>query len=216
MTSIKAVLFDYDDTLVQTRASKYLAIQALARDFYNYELTSEVISKDWGKSFDLLFKNLFGEIDSDHEQVVSRYKSITDNFPMESYPDAVDTVMALIADKHVGVVTSTSRALIMPDLERLGFPVSDFLLIQTCEDTDIHKPNPEVFKPALLTLANHSIAPEEILYVGDSHIDFLAANGAGLKFAGIPREEKAFEKFKTEKITALDSLSALLDSNIIG
>lgn len=47
------------------------------------------------------------------------------------------------------------------------------------EDTLLHKPHPE---PILEALKRMDLKPEDVLYVGDSYFDFLAAGNAGVDF----------------------------------
>ena len=60
-----------------------------------------------------------------------------------------------------------------------------FEYVQTEEDTSHHKPDPQVFLPALHFLQQHQIQPHETLYVGDHLNDMRAATGAGLQFIGV-------------------------------
>ena len=53
-----------------------------------------------------------------------------------------------------------------------------FEAMVTCEDTDIHKPNPE---PILLCLDKMGIRADEALMVGDSPFDIKCANNAAVK-----------------------------------
>ena len=53
--SIKAVLFDLDDTLMQTRNTKVKAIKTLGLRYYNYEIPDELIDKHWETPFFFFF-----------------------------------------------------------------------------------------------------------------------------------------------------------------
>lgn len=48
----------------------------------------------------------------------------------------------------------------------------------SCDDTNVHKPNPE---PILLCLEKLGIAKDEAIMVGDSPFDIKCANNAGVK-----------------------------------
>ena len=61
----KAVLFDYDDTLVRTRLCKYRALQAVGSRYYGIELLDADIDLHWGVAYEALFQNLFGAVEED-------------------------------------------------------------------------------------------------------------------------------------------------------
>lgn len=70
-----------------------------------------------------------------------------------------------------------------------------FFFIQSSYDTNIHKPNPEVFAPALGKLQSKHITLKEVIYIGDALDDYTAATSAGLHFCAIANhtiKEKVF------------------------
>ena len=91
----------------------------------------------------------------------------------------------LSAGLLVGVLTSMNRSTVTSCLNRLEFPIKQFLFIQGGNDTIHYKPNPDVFDPVLSQLIPLGIAPHQALYIGDTPADFYAANGAGLDFIGV-------------------------------
>ena len=77
----------------------------------------------------------------------------------------------------MGIVTSRTRESAQRYMDMFGID-GYFEAMVTCEDTDIHKPNPE---PILLCLEKMGITGEEALMVGDSPFDIKCANNAGVK-----------------------------------
>lgn len=69
------------------------------------------------------------------------------------------------------------------------------------DDTKVHKPNPE---PLLKCLSVLNLKPEDVLYIGDTYSDFLAAKNASIDFGyakwgsfsdfGIENQKFIFEK----------------------
>lgn len=208
----KAFIFDYDDTLVKTRESKFAAIRELSRRVYSHELSDLDILKHWGKPFRQLFSGIFTDIESDVEQIIDNYLKITDEFPMQAYPDAIGAVKALLKTNFVGVVTSSSRSVLLPDLQRCGFPVESFSLLQTSDDSQFHKPDPQVFSSTIEKLNNLNIKPKDVIYVGDSIGDFYAASGAGFNFVGIIRKHISKEVFDSVGADSISTLTELLAS----
>jgi phosphoglycolate phosphatase len=75
------------------------------------------------------------------------------------------------------------------------------------------KPDPEGL---LLAVEKLGVKTEDVLYIGDSYVDAMAAEAAGMKFAGVltgttTREE--FEKYPRESIseTVVEFCRALLE-----
>lgn len=181
----KAVIFDFDDTLVETRLIKWAHHKAVAKKFYNIDLAEETFLKHYGKPFNTLIKELYRDSDT-LENMIAANKSIRNDFLKKVYPESVYVVNTLL-DKgiKVGLLSSTNKNFIMEDLARQGFPVERFAIIQGPEDTSVHKPDPNVFLPSLEKFAQEGIKKREIVYVGDSLMDLEAAHGAGLDFIAV-------------------------------
>jgi FMN phosphatase YigB (HAD superfamily) len=97
----------------------------------------------------------------------------------------------------------------MNDLTMLKFPTDALFYIQACEETTYHKPHPDVFKPILKKLKENNIKKEEVVYVGDSLMDYCAARDAGLQFYGIPGRTTSKETFEHESVQTIASLKDL-------
>jgi phosphoglycolate phosphatase-like HAD superfamily hydrolase len=107
----KAVLFDYDDTLVQTRRCKYRALGALGSRHYSLELTDAGIDRHWGIAYHELFRALFGAVEPDLSLAISRYEALDGEFAMTAYPETRSTLTAL-------PTTSPTRACSRPRRRR--------------------------------------------------------------------------------------------------
>lgn len=209
MTSIKAVLFDLDDTLVQTSKTRYAAVKYAGKKFFNKELSDEMIRDEWGKPFDEFAQNLFGAFDRD--LIRSQYNSVIPLFPNEPYEDSHRVVSNLIERFPTGVVSSGIKDMVYDSLSVVGIPFESFFHIQTAEETTVHKPDPAVFDLVLEKLQNKGILKEEIVYVGDGPHDYLAAKGAGIQFYGISGRTTTKEVFTKTGAQTIDSLSELLE-----
>jgi HAD superfamily hydrolase (TIGR01549 family) len=181
----KAVLFDLDDTLLRTIETCWDHHRAVCREIYGFELTDDELRANWGAPFIKLLPALYRNSDT-YENMLAAERSLAHRFPIVAFDDAL-SVLTKLADTGiaVGIVTSADRHLVERDLENIGFPEERLAVLQTSEDTDVHKPDPAVFEPALAKLATLGIERAEILYVGDSVNDFKAANGAGIDFLGV-------------------------------
>jgi HAD superfamily hydrolase (TIGR01549 family) len=206
----RAVLFDYDDTLVQTRACKYQAIRTLAERYYGASIASVTIDQHWGVPYETLFTRLFAHLDTDVARVIQRYESLNDEFPIVAYDDAIATLEALLTrELAIGVVTSAGQ-IVFAQMAAVGIPFARFSFVQTARDTAYHKPDPRVFAPALAKLEALGIGAERVTYVGDALSDFRAAEGAGLAFVGIHDRTSEASAFAEAGARSVASLTALL------
>lgn len=205
-----AILFDCDDTLVQTKESKFAALRAIARQHYALALSDEQIREHWGIAYEALFRALFGAVEPDVARVIARYEAVNDEYPVEAYPEAVRVLRRLRERFAIGIVTSAGRALAVRQLERIGLHPGELSVFQAADDTPLHKPDPRVFEPALDVLGAKGIPRSAVLYVGDSLRDFQAARGAGLGFCGVLRGTTTAEEFAAAGACHCEDLDALL------
>lgn len=207
---LQAILFDYDDTLVQTKESKFAALRAIAQRHYALALTDEVIREHWGVAYEQLFRALFGAVEADVARVIARYEAVNDEFPIAPHPEVLGVLRRLRQRVVIGIVTSAGRALAARQLEHIGLAPSELAVFQAADDTPLHKPDPRVFEPALGVLAARGISRDAVLYVGDALRDFEAARGAGLDFLGVLRGTTTAREFDAAGARYCDDLEALL------
>lgn len=205
---IKAVIFDYDETLVQTLASRIQAYIELAKEQYQFVLTEEKIRKAFGIPYEDFIRELFGNVDS-VENIISNYEKVTPRFPNKAYSGSIEVVNELLDKYPVGILSGSRRKMLLSDMEKLGYPVQKFFCIQTGEDTKIHKPNPKVFEPILKVTEKMGIKPSEIVYVGDDVKDYEASLGAGVNYIAITNHTTAEEVFSTKNIQYISDFSEL-------
>ena len=84
----------------------------------------------------------------------------------------------------------------MNDLNRLNFPVDRMSVVQGADETEVHKPDPNVFMPILDKLKKQGIEKEDIVYVGDSLSDLKATTAAGIDFIAVTTGLYSQEDFK--------------------
>ncbi len=75
----KAVIFDFDDTLVESRAVKWAQHKTVAKKFYNIELSDEDMRTHWGKPFTELVSVLYKNSDT-FENTHETIRSTRDEF----------------------------------------------------------------------------------------------------------------------------------------
>lgn len=207
----KSILFDFDDTLIKTFETKKEALKELGRQHYNIELDDKIIRSNWGKPIKSLFEALFNDIDN-FDKAIEEYTKIRTGFPTSAYPDTLPTLEKLSKEYLLGIITSNRRDFLKHDFDLTGMDEKLFSIIQTSEECKVHKPEPEVFDYAIDLLAKKGIKRSEVLYIGDTLLDYFAARDAQLKFFGIadrtvPKDE--FDKAGAKTITTLSDLLSL-------
>jgi phosphoglycolate phosphatase len=191
----KAIVFDFDLTLVDSRAGiascHAYAMRELAlpeADRKGAEATAMI-----GLPAQTVFATLFPGSDQ-AEAYVSLYQVRADEIMTAStslLPGARETIEALLAESvRLGIVSTKLRARIEEFLQREGL-FSSFETIIGPEDVPSYKPEPEGL---ILALERLGVTAPEALYVGDTLIDAETARRAGVPFvavlSGFVREEE--------------------------
>jgi 2-phosphoglycolate phosphatase len=169
------VAFDLDGTLVNTLPAMELSWNAILAPVIGRAIPAQEIVGTLGPH---LIEIVRGYEPDDAEALTAalaaHYRSIFLT-TSELYDGIVELVTGL-ADRGValGVVTSMDAGA-RPLLEHLGL-LQHFSTVVTCDDVAHLKPHPE---PVLAVAAGLGVAPAELLVVGDSPVDMVAARAAG-------------------------------------
>jgi len=145
---------------------------------------------------DVLICNLFQDYDT-LENARTKLRAVRDDFFKNAYKDSLSTVNTLIGQGiRVGILSATNKRNLTEDLIRLEFPIDSLVVLQGSDETQVHKPDPDVFLPLIEKLRENSIGREDILYVGDSLDDLKAATAAGIGFIAITTGLYSEEDFR--------------------
>lgn len=198
---IKAVLFDFDDTLVDTFNSKIPPICEYCASVHGVTVTADEVKAIWGRPFWETMKFL-----SKSEQIdTERYLSISEKYPLTPFPESRAVLTTLQSRLDIGIVTSLARPVLLHSLKSLGWGGIHFSTLVTEGDAPGNKPDPRVFDPALASLSG--IQRDEILYIGDALSDAQAASRAGLNFVGVARDSNRQAAFRDAGFQYQTSLS---------
>ncbi|MBM9577834.1 HAD-IA family hydrolase [Leptospira sp. 201903070] len=206
---IKAILFDYDDTLVQTRKIRYGTLKDLAREIFQFELKDSHIDDAWGLPGDDFLRRVYGKFSEDLESLWEVYNSFCERDPNLTFPGVEDFLQKYGSTFHFGILSSSSGRRVLKEMEYFSFSKDSFFAIQTAEDTKVHKPNPKVFLPILEEAKRRELDSSEILYIGDTLGDATASLGAGLRFLGMAHEGHSAKIFQDENLEFVSSFLEL-------
>ncbi len=215
MSKITTILFDFDGTLVNTNDVILASWQHTYRHYTGKEESIEKITECFGEPLLLTMAREFPGVDPEESAEVYR------NFQKENADELVTIfpgIEVMLQDLkakgyRLAIVTSRTRESAQRYLDMFGM-ASYFDDMVSCEDTDIHKPNPE---PILLCMQKLGVSREDCIMIGDSPFDIKCANNAGVlsvlvawRITGRGAAEVADAKWDYEIATPAD-LPALLD-----
>jgi HAD superfamily hydrolase (TIGR01549 family) len=213
MKHYQAIIFDFDDTLVAAGPIKWAHHKAVAKEYFGRDLDDATLAKYWGMPFDPMIELLHNHA-ATAEQLRPAYEATRSRFPKRAFPDAIAAVQSFLRSGYfVGILSAMNRAEVEDDLRHLGFPLDDFIFIQGANDTAIHKPDPNVFTPALTKLAHSKISAENAIYVGDAMSDWAAATGAGLSFIAVTTgftSAGEFDRNNVQNVATVGKVAELL------
>lgn len=180
---IKAVIFDFDDTLVRT---KDLAIERhlKAAKMAGLRLTEKDLLEKYGEPWPDLLYEIFN---TETERFLDVFKSLG---PFRGVSmEGADDVIKEMHSKNIilGVLSSSPKEIlkdrIVKDLSTSG--LFDRNIIISRDDVKKHKPDREAFSAILIYLKSKNISPDQVVYCGDHLADFLAARNSGISFIAV-------------------------------
>jgi pyrophosphatase PpaX len=176
---LKAALFDFDGTLVDTTELIYQSMRHATGEVLGKDLPREILLANVGQPLPRQMEIIDAEC---AEALLESYRLHNEEHHdalIQEFPGVEDSLARLrSAGVKIAVVTSKRRFSVRMALESfpgLGEVVDHFV---TMEDTTEHKPDPEPLLKGLEFLGG--IPPEEAAYVGDSPFDVAAARAAGI------------------------------------
>jgi HAD superfamily hydrolase (TIGR01509 family) len=179
--ALRAVVFDWDGTLVDSAAVSYRCYSRLFESFglpFDREAFARTYSPDWTRTYEALGlpRARWDEADRLWLDLYGREHSAL-------FPAARETLDALATEGFaIGLVTSGDRMRVTAELRDLGLD-SLFRSVVCGGDVKPKKPHPAALLRALDSLGT---PPAHAVYVGDSPEDVLMARAAGVLSVGIP------------------------------
>ena len=176
---INTVLFDFDGTLVNTNDVIIASWQHTYKHYRGREESIEKITACFGEPLLITMAREFpGVAPEESAEVYRQFQQQNAHLLVKIFPGIVDLLKALKeAGYRMGIVTSRTRESALRYMDMFGI-TEYFEAMVTCDDTTVHKPNPE---PILLGLEKMGITKDEAIMIGDSPFDIKCANNAGVK-----------------------------------
>lgn len=177
--SIKAVIFDADGTLLDTREFIYQAFEQSFQSQGHTVPSRALLLQHMGKPLVEIYEALAKEVDADIEKLVARHKELHQGelLPLvagyEGLRDLFDTIHA----RGMRIAVCTNRDAHAKHLFELIGIRDEFDAFVTSDDVLNQKPDPEGIRKIL---GQFAISPEQAVMVGDTEADMGAGKNAGV------------------------------------
>ena len=215
---IKAIVFDFDDTLIHTYENGLANLRLIGKELGLPLPSDSAMRKHWGKSAKDFIRNLWPG--ARIEDFSRKYLSL--NRTMKPYPPVrgVHEILDLLSGEFVlGIVTGGEREVMIRKMISSKIDFKKFSFILTHDEIGKSKSDPGYFDHVLLELKGLGIGRREVLFVGDSVHDWEAARKGGLYFAGVLTGPTTMEDFlgkgleKSMIIPSVTELPLLIKDN---
>jgi pyrophosphatase PpaX len=177
---LKAALFDFDGTLVDTtemiyQGMRHAASTILGRD----DIPRETLLANVGQPLPRQMELIDAERSELLLEAYRQHHEENHDALIQEFPD-VEKSLSRLRSAGVKVAVVTSKRQLSVEMALKNFPDLRYVVDRfvTMEDTTEHKPHPEPLSRGLELLGG--VPKENAAYVGDSPFDVEAARAAGL------------------------------------
>lgn len=184
---IKAIIFDLDGTLVDS-VDYHAEAWVKAFGKYGYDFPFEKLRQQIGKGSDfivgdLLSKDEAKKLHSDIAQYRKEYYQANLLSKVQPFPQVKQLFETIKADGIKIVLASSARNETIAHYQKL-LDIENLIDGATStDDVDRAKPEPDIFEAALAKLPD--ISTEEVIVIGDSPYDAIAANKISVTTIGV-------------------------------
>ncbi len=183
---IRAVLFDFDDTLCLTEETCFYLENEVAQKMGHAPMSRQVHKETWGKPLaDAIALRIPGiNIEAFMENIAYAQELLAAEGKIDIVsPENMELLDKLMNHgKKLGIITSRQLSEAKHLLQE-DHPLASRMEAFYHKDNSTYiKPDPRVFDEVL---KDFGVRPEEVVYVGDAPTDAIAAKGAGLHFIAL-------------------------------
>lgn len=178
---IKAVIFDMDGTLVDSREVILGAFKHVLDEFGG-DYSEEIVSSYVGGLLENTYKNLLPGHEFSKLADLHRSWQVDNKHLLKGFGGLPEFLTSLKASGlKLGIFTSATRS--RTDLALDGLNIRDYFDAVVCAE-DVSKPKPD--KVGVVVLAkNMDVSLDETVLVGDAEFDIMSGKNAGVMTIGI-------------------------------
>ena len=177
---IKVIIFDLDDTLIESRKN-FITTCVKTAEAMGIRRPVEENFIWYGNSWEDFIQKTWPGIDP--LEFDRTYRTFVEKIVYNRFRGVNRTLTILKENYDLYILTKRSRTYLDLRLVQSGIDLSSIKKIFTSEEMAFQKPDPRAFD----VLAPHlgEFNKEQVLYVGDHLGDMQAAQGAGLQFVAV-------------------------------
>lgn len=181
---VKKICFDFDGVLVDSFEQGVSQTQIMAR-YLGYPVpTKDEIGQAWGLVWQEYARKLLPGIQP--QDYLDAYRSCgLEDQVAPAVAGAQSTIGRLKKEYKLSLISNREGTSLRKLFASAGFKSRDFMYIQTASDTCFHKPDSRVFEKVLSLAKDNKIQEEEILYVGDTLVDYEATKKTKIQFCAV-------------------------------
>ncbi|MHA2224392.1 MAG: HAD family hydrolase [Candidatus Hodarchaeales archaeon] len=175
---IECIVFDVDGTIVDNTKLIVQLFQDVVKKYLGKSMSIPDVLALWGPPGDEIFRNIFpsDKLEPAWQEFLQRYYT---SHPTTGFFSKDQFISIRKHVPQIAIFTGKSKKTLEISLEKLGI-TECFDLILTGSDVVRSKPFPDALFQIIATL---NLNKEEILFIGDSHLDVIAGKAAGIKTA---------------------------------
>ena len=199
--AIKAVIFDFDGTIIDTETIWFQVFEELLKEIFNIDLPLEEFAKSIGTTDEAFFQYIEAQtgmkIDEKEINQLARERFLEKRGILEVREGVVEKLEeAKELGYRIGLASSSSREWVEGFLRQFNL-WEYFSVVKTREDVVKVKPDPALYLKALEEM---QVEPHEALAIEDSLNGAMAAIEAGMKCIVIPNQVTSFLTFHEKTI----------------
>ncbi len=209
-SSIRALIFDLDGTLIDSKLDLVHSVNAMLRELQRPELPEELISSYIGNGAPVLVAKALGQNASpaDLDRGLKFFLGYYEEHKMDNtgaYP-GVPEALDQLSSMPMAVLTNKPERISVRILESLGL-AKYFRAVYGGNSFASKKPDPF---GAHIILREFSAQPDEALLIGDSEVDVQTARNAGILAAAVNYGFGVHDRVAHPADIYLDSLGDLV------
>lgn len=179
MDNLKHVSFDFGGVIHDSNDQFITEFLIIGNCLTGMSISRKTVLRNWGCKIDELLEKTFPGVNIvTYFEERHRFKFHEKVPPLvKGAPEAVRKISSKYS---TSIITKLGGITFFETIRGLEIEIDQFDFIQTGDDTDFSKPDPEVFNKIL-----NDYRCDEVLHIGDHISDYEAASGARIHFAAV-------------------------------